>query len=262
MVIKKNYSGNLVRGLWVGKFKPNSEIASNNIIYTGTVLQKLLLPAAIFPLFAIAVLIIDSGYFHYTYFNGRLLTNILSVAYFLMMFYVSGMHLRKLMFGMVFLSYIGELLCCKLLGMYAYRGNVIPLYVPFGHALVYASGYVMSHTVMAKKNKAALSVIFPIIFISMFICSCLFFGDIFSLFFGVFFFFVMRSKRWDNMYYFITLIALFVEFTGVSLGCWTWDLQMFGIIPSGNPPVGAVFLYAAGDVMLAKIVSLWDKRNS
>jgi hypothetical protein len=96
-----------------------------------------------FTLFTILALGIDSVYFAANYFDGRQIVNILAVVYFSFFFLVSGSYLRKLMVTMVFLSYIGELIFCTLLGMYDYRTVVIPLYVPFGHAIVYASGYVL-----------------------------------------------------------------------------------------------------------------------
>ncbi len=108
--------------------------------------KKQLYFAFSFILFTILALGIDSVHFATNYFDGRQIVNLLAVVYFSFFFLVSGSYLRKLMFAMVFLSYIGELIFCTLLGMYNYRTVVIPLYVPFGHAIVYASGYVYAHT--------------------------------------------------------------------------------------------------------------------
>jgi hypothetical protein len=87
--------------------------------------------AILFPLFTFIALGIDSVKFSTTYFDGRQLTNTLSFCYFLMMYYCSEGGLRKLMIVMVFLSYLGEIIFCQLLGMYTYRTPGIPLYVPF-----------------------------------------------------------------------------------------------------------------------------------
>lgn len=89
---------------------------------------------------------IDSVYFTEHYFDGRQITNILVILYFFFFFLSADSYLRKLMFVMIFLSYLGEIIFCTLLEMYRYRTPVIPLYVPFGHAIVYVSGYVFAHT--------------------------------------------------------------------------------------------------------------------
>ena len=38
----------------------------------------------------------------------------------------------------------------------------------------------------------------------------------------------------------------------VCFQCWTWVPKTFGIIPAVNPPMGAVFFYAGGDVSARK----------
>ena len=197
----------------------------------------------------------------FAYFDGRLLTDILAVGYFLLMLYFSDSHLRKLMVVMVFLSYLGELIFCKLLGMYNYRTPDIPLYVPFGHAIVYASGYILAHTAFAIRWDARLRVIFPISFILLFLLVGIFLNDIFSLIFGLMFFLLLRRKRWENMYYFIAICVITIELAGTYFKCWGWASKIFGYIPTVNPPMGAVFFYAGGDVLLAKLVSVWEKRS-
>jgi hypothetical protein len=87
--------------------------------------------ALCFPFFTVLALGIDSVFFTEHYFDGRQLTNLLSILYFSGFFFASMPKLRKLMLIMVGLSYIGELIFCKLLGMYEYRTPMIPFYVPF-----------------------------------------------------------------------------------------------------------------------------------
>lgn len=160
---------------------------------------------------------------------------------------------------MVFLSYIGELIFCKLLGMYDYRTEFIPLYVPFGHAIVYASGYIFAHTQWAVKNDQLLRKFFAVFFSVLFLAVGVLLGDIFTLVFGLLFFALMKRKRWQNLYYFIALCVIFIELVGTYFQCWTWVPKTFGVIPAANPPLGAVFFYAGGDVLLVKILSIWDK---
>lgn len=224
--------------------------------------QMQLFFAVSFLLFTLFALGIDSVSFNENYFDGRQITNVLVILYFLLFFWFSGSYLRKLMFVMVFLSYIGELIFCTLLGMYHYRTRVIPLYVPLGHAIVYASGYVFAHTQWAVKNDNLLRKYFAIGFALLFLTVGIFLKDIFSLLFGVFFFLILKRKKWQNLYYFIALCAIFIELVGTYFQCWKWVPKTFGLIPAANPPMGAVFFYAGGDVLLSKIVDYWKLKTN
>lgn len=214
-----------------------------------------------FLFFTVLALGIDSVGFLENYFDGRTLTNFLAISYFALFFYFADSHLRKLMFVMVFLSYIGELIFCTLLEMYHYRTDVIPLYVPFGHAIVYASGYVFTHTDWAVQKGRILKKYFAIGFALLFLSVGFFLNDWFSLIFGVFFFLLLKRKKWQNLYYFIALCVIYIELLGTYFQCWAWVPKTFDAIPTANPPMGAVFFYAGGDVLLAKIVELWQRNK-
>ncbi|RZK12739.1 MAG: hypothetical protein EOO46_02005 [Flavobacterium sp.] len=223
--------------------------------------QSQLFMAFGFLLFTILALGIDSVGFLQNYFDGRTLTNFLAISYFALFYYFADSHLRKLMFVMVPLSYLGEIIFCKGLGFYAYRTDAIPLYVPFGHAIVYASGYVFAHTNWAIKNENTLRKFFAIGFIVLFLGVGFLRNDWFSLVFGVFFFLLLKRKRWQNLYYFIALCVIYIELFGTYFQCWAWVPKTFDAIPTANPPMGAVFFYAGGDVLLAKIVELWQRNK-
>lgn len=223
--------------------------------------KKQLFFAAFFPCFALLALGIDSVAFKEMYFDGRQVTNVISIMYFSFFFWFSDSYLRKLMFIMVFLSYIGELIFCNLLEMYHYRTAVIPLYVPFGHAIVYASGYVYACTKWAVDNDNLLKKYFAIAFSVLFLSVGIFLNDMFSLLFGALFFLLLKRKKWQNVYYFIAICVVFIELAGTFFQCWKWVSKTFGVIAASNPPMGAVFLYAGGDVLLVKITSFWKPKK-
>ncbi|MEM0541803.1 hypothetical protein WFZ85_04190 [Flavobacterium sp. j3] len=215
--------------------------------------------AYFFPVFTVIALWIDSTSFSNIYFDGRNLTNVLAILYFCLFFNSAQSYLRKLMFTMVFLSYLGELIFCKLLGMYNYRTADIPLYVPFGHAIVYASGFVFAENSLIVRNTILLKKIFFTSFAILFLGVGLVLNHWFSIIFGLLFFVLMRRKKWQNVYYTIALCVIFIELVGTFFKCWTWVPKTSGLIPAANPPMGAVFFYAGGDVILAKIVSYWKE---
>jgi hypothetical protein len=217
--------------------------------------------AAGFVFFTVSALFIDSPYFLEAYFNGRHLANAMAVCYFFAMYWVCGRYLRTLMLTMVPLSYIGEIIFCKLLGMYQYAGDAIPLYVPFGHAIVYASGYIFAHTPFAMAKDTQHRKFFAIAFIGLFLGVALLLNDVFSGLCGILFFLLLRRKRWQNLYFFVALCVIYIELLGTGFKCWTWEPKIFGVVPTANPPMGAVFFYAGGDVLLAKIADIWHNRK-
>lgn len=210
-----------------------------------------------FPVLTIFVGGLDSVYFTKNYFDARQIVNLLVIIYCCFFFFFADFYLRKLIFVMVFLSYIGELLFCEVLHLYDYRTNTIPLYVPFGHAIVYASGYVLSQTTWVNNKDLLLKKCFAIGFALLFLSVAFFLNDVFSLIFGLCFFLILKRKRWQNLYYCIALCVIFIELAGTYFQCWTWKPKAFGLIPTANPPMGAVFFYAGGDVLLMKIVDIW-----
>lgn len=235
-----------------GNIEPENELSINS---------KQLWLAIAFPFFTLLSLSIDSVFVPFPHLDDRQMVNVLSICYFIALFWVSPIRLRRLMLVMVPLSYIGELIFCKLLGMYHYRGEVIPLYVPFGHAIVYASGYIFAHTRLAKSRSHELRWFFALGFFALFLCAGLFLNDLLTVLSGLLFFVLLRRKRWQNMYFFIALCVIFIELGGTYFKCWAWEPEAFGTLPAANPPMGAVFFYAGGDVLLAKIVDLWEKKK-
>lgn len=210
-----------------------------------------------FFIFTILALSIDSVFVTKHYFDARIVTNLLALFYFSLLLYFSDVYLRKLMLVMVPLSYIGELIFCKALGFYDYRTDAIPFYVPFGHAIVYASGYILADLNWPKLNSNILTKVFIVFYTLLFVILGIGFKDYFSLVFGILFFLLVRRKRWENLYFFIAICVIFIELTGTFFGCWIWKSEPITNLSTLNPPMGAVFFYAGGDVLLAKIVSYW-----
>lgn len=214
-----------------------------------------------FTIFTVLALFIDSVYFKNHYFDGRIITNVLAISYFVLIYFASNAYLRKLMFTMLFLSYLGEVIFCTILGMYLYRTEHIPFYVPLGHSIVYASGYIFSETDWAKRNEKNLQKIFIAFFLILFISVGIFLHDTFTLIFGVMFFAILKRKKMKTLYSFIALCVIFIELVGTYFQCWTWVPKTFGLIPAANPPMGAIFFYAGGDVLLVKIITLLEKKK-
>jgi hypothetical protein len=120
----------------------------------------------------------------------------------------------------------------------------------------------MAEMPLFVKHTNQLKKIFLISFALLFLLVGLLLNDIFSLVFGALFFVLMKRKKWQNVYYSIALCVIFIELVGTCFKCWTWVPKTFDLIPAVNPPMGAVFFYAGGDVILAKIVSYWKNKTA
>ncbi len=201
-------------------------------------------------------------FFDSTYFDNQFITTILSIIFLGLLFKSADNYLRKLLFVMIFLSYLGEIIFCKILEMYAYRDFDIPLYVPIGHAIVYGCGFIMAKNTRFGPIEKKLQIFFPVFFAVLFLVVFFWFDDVFSLVFGILFFILLKRKKFHFLYYFIAFNVIFIELAGTYFGCWTWKKITLGFFQTANPPLGAVFFYAGGDILLAKIVTLWENKKT
>jgi hypothetical protein len=222
--------------------------------------KKELNAALFFAVFIFVGLGIDSVFFANTFFDGRWIMNLFAIIHFLYFFSVASTSLRKLMFVMVFLGYLGELLFCNVFDMYDYRTSEIPLYVPFGHAILYATGLVCAQSDWAKKNQELTRKFFKVFFFILLLGVGIFLFDILSLIYGVCFFIVMRRRNWSSLFLFVSIWVILLELVGTYYQCWGWHSTVFGFIPTVNPPMGAIFIYVGGDIVLNKLVHSLDRK--
>ncbi len=192
--------------------------------------------------------------------SGYWIASTIILTYFSGMFLLASAHLRRLMIITMVLSYIGELLLTEGLHLYGYRRGFVPLFVPFGHSIIYASGYLVSKYPQVARESRYLRAGFFALFIGIFIGQWLFLNDWFTLITGCIFFLFLKRKRWRVLYFILGLHAAWVEIWGIWFGGWRYSPLMFGFIPAANPPLGMVFFYLGGDLLVGRVVRMWEKR--
>jgi len=202
---------------------------------------------------------LDSVSFSLNHSQGQVYLNFIVFLFTLILWFFADNQLKKLIITMIFLSYLGEIIFCKMLGWYTYRLGNIPFYVPFGHAIVFASGYILSQINFLKKYDNLLKNIFIYTFLIVFILLFFLGNDLFSLISGALFMLLIRRKRWQTLYFYIAFCVIFIELVGTYYGAWKWRSILYGQITTLNPPLGAVFFYAGGDVILVKLIQIYDK---
>ncbi len=202
-------------------------------------------------LFVIA-LYFDGTHFASIYPHAQLVTNCFMIVFFFILYYRSVKRTRELMIYGVILGFMGEYLFSILLNMYTYRLENLPLYIPFGHAAVYARTFSFSKNSTVRKHQAIITKWFSIIIISLATIYLLLFKDIFGfvMTIGVF---VMLIKRPKDRVFFLTMyiVVAVLEIGGTAYSTWSWPSTAFGIftfLESNNPPSGISLFYFLLDI--------------
>ena len=201
----------------------------------------------------IPVLYFDSAYSKIE--GGVWITFLLTTILFVLQYQKATLRLRLLMIFIVPLSYIGELISTEVLGLYAYRLGTVPVYIPIGHAVVYASACQIffddSIRIWVERHRVAIMTTYALLFLLV----LLLFGDTLSAIMGAFLFWMLIKKRNYSIYLIIGWVVLYLEIIGTSLGNWAWDQNPF-VFHTTNPPLGSVMIYVGGDALLNKILRI------
>ena len=202
-------------------------------------------------LFVLA-LYFDGKSFAALYPNAQTITNCFMLIAFFLLYKRSVKRTRHLMIYAVIIGFIGEYLFSIVLDMYTYRLSNLPIYVPFGHAAVYARTYTFSKAPVVKKNKKVIVRLLTLV-ISLFTLFYLIaFNDIFGFVMTVFVFLILLKRPKDQLFFLTMYIVVAVlEIGGTAYEVWSWPDTAFGFFPllkSHNPPSGISLFYFLLDV--------------
>jgi hypothetical protein len=136
-------------------------------------------------------------------------------------------------------------------GVYEYRLENLPLFVPAGHGLVYLTGLRLSQTRWAARHRAA--------FVRLAIAGVLGWaalglvvlerrdvaGAVGAVVLAVF---LVRGRA-PQVYAGVFFFVAYLEIYGTAIGTWTWAEEIPAIgVPDGNPPSGAASGYVLFDI--------------
>ncbi|NVK52398.1 MAG: hypothetical protein HWD85_05645 [Flavobacteriaceae bacterium] len=195
---------------------------------------------------------------------NQIVINIVMLTGFYLLYKKSTKRTRELMIYAVIIGFIGEYFFSVYLGMYTYRLGNVPLYVPFGHAAVYARVFVFAKAPIVRKYHKEIENFFYLIISLFAIGYWYFFNDLFGLIMtlGVFALLLKRPK--DRMYFLTMYITVAVlEIGGTAYGAWYWPDTAFGIfenLPSNNPPSGISLFYFLLDIGCFVTYTLVNKK--
>lgn len=198
-------------------------------------------------LFILFGLFLDSFYLEEVNQNSQLLANISMLIGFSIVFWKATSRIRKQIIYAVILGVIGEYLFSILLGMYTYRLNSVPYYVPPGHAVVYISVLYFSLASAVKKQRKNIEKIFTIFVVVYATAFLVFANDIFGFVMSMAVLIILRNKPRERLFYLTMYLAVaFLEIVGTHYQCWKWPETAWGVIPflkSSNPPSGISLFY-------------------
>jgi hypothetical protein len=162
-----------------------------------------------------------------------------------------------------------EYTCSMGLGVYHYRLDHVPAYVPPGHGLVYLAALAIGRSATVRSARRIL-VPATVIAAATYAAWGLFVSsrpDLLGfLWFGCLVLFMMRA-RLPLVFVGAFIVVTYLELLGTALGTWTWSLHdPTGLVAIGNPPSGAAggygFFDAAAIAASPRIVAWWRARKS
>ena len=162
-------------------------------------------------------------------------------------FYNVNTRVKEQMISAVIIAVLGEYLFSIALGMYTYRLENVPHYVPPGHALVYVAVLYFSKAKAIIKNRIKLER-FLAIFIFIYAASFLILkNDVFGFIMTIVTLFILRNKPRERLFYLTMYVSVaYLEIIGTNFLCWEWPETAWGVfnfLPSHNPPSGISLFY-------------------
>ncbi|KTC83441.1 hypothetical protein [Legionella cincinnatiensis] len=222
----------------------NSSIHSDQMMYR--LVNFVLLGLPLF-------LLIDSPWAAQFISHGQDICNIISiVTYSLFLFYT-----REKLYWLILLMTLcglgGEIFGSLILGLYEYRLKNIPVYIPLGHALLYAMVYYTSRHPCIIRNKVKVKqclaqFAFLAAFLSLFMIN-----DVAGFLGYLTFLVVLRFRKNKLFYLFMFAMTYYLELMGTIFYTWSW----YGVTgahphfpPIGFTPSAAAILYVFVDLMI------------
>ncbi len=192
-------------------------------------------------------LFLDSTIVAGYYPDNQLLTNGLVLLVFSWIFLHVSKVARKLMLLAVVISYGGEIFFAIVLGMYTYRLENVPLYVPFGHAIVYAGVYYITREAwVRKRQQTIITALYPLMIIYAALWL-IFANDLFGFVSTLVIIALFRRHPETKLFFLLMFfMVVYLELLGTYYQCWYWPPIWFDTLawmPSANPPSGIGAFY-------------------
>lgn len=151
---------------------------------------------------------------------------------------------------------IGEVTGSLLWGVYSYRLDNLPAYIPPGHGLVYLSGLGLSVALQRHARKLVAAAALAAAVWGIAGLGLLPRLDVAGAFGVPLLLLALWLGRNRAVYAGVFAVVCALELYGTWLGIWTWHRELPGLgIPDGNPPSGVASGYVCFDVFAVVVAA-------
>lgn len=179
------------------------------------------------------------------------LTDILVFISFLWIYSQVSSQIKQLMFYGLIVALGGELLFSLVFGMYTYRLENLPIYVPFGHAIIYACVYYFVKEPIILKHKKVIIKFLYIVIIIYSTAWLIVADDIFGFICLLVILWIFKHRPQTKLFFLVMFFAIvYLELIGTHYQCWHWPELWFNkisLVPSSNPPSAISVFYFGFD---------------
>ena len=169
------------------------------------------------------------------------------ISAFLVMFYSSSKKLKEQMVYAVIIGFLGEHLFSLVFKMYTYRLGNVPIYVPFGHAILYRVVVRFSKNPLIVFHRDQIEKLFAIFIIIYGTLFLVFANDVLGFIMSLLVIILMMFRPKERLFYFsMYVVVAYLEIIGTTYQCWYWPkifCNSVPFLPSANPPSGISLLY-------------------
>jgi hypothetical protein len=213
--------------------------------------------ASFFPL-VVLVLGADSLWFSGQDLGGQILADSFAAVFFVCLLW--GLDTKERVMALIFVPFsaLAEYLFSSVFGVYTYRLETVPLYVPLGHAILFSTGLMLAK-LPEKSIQPRIQLILMSLQVLLFTGVIIFWQDFFSAVLGTLFTLVLWWRGCRLIYPIMGFLVLYIELLGTGLGCWVWQERAFNVLHTTNPPFGAFVFYVFGDIAVLKMSSWVNK---
>ena len=216
-----------------------------------------------FPLLVVSIYELDSPLFMDWGQDMRLLANSCLISYYCLMLF--GLDARQKLMALIFVpfAFLGESVFSLGFEMYQYRLGGVPLYIGFGHAIVFSVGVLICELESVQRYNKQLRIAAAGLYLLLLTLAVGLLNDTFSIFLTLVFMWVVSRKGYRTFYAVMGLLVIFVEVLGTTWGCWTWELHPvpgWMWLQTMNPPIGTFVFYVLADICVIKMTRFAAQR--
>jgi hypothetical protein len=181
---------------------------------------------------------------HYVDLTGQLALGVLAFAILAAVCTRLDPRLRLQAALIVVVASCGEVLASLVWGLYTYRLENVPLFVPPGHALVYLGGLAVAQVFIGRER---LLVGLAVALVSVWAVAGVLVlprQDLSGAAAAVLLVLVLLRRSQAHLFAGVFIVVAFLELYGTAIGTWAWAEQVPSLgLPQGNPPSGAAVGY-------------------